>query len=162
LSENPHHTHIHKPFLSANNIHNHNRIFILIETSQKVFNTKKEIIIMIEEKFQLILQELVRRTNEESRRLRVLEQRVQALEERMSSFEDANLNRTKKLNEKIKMIDSQINNLNDDMLKIKTNLEKINRQMVDVARRKDLMEIERMFELLTPVKNNFYVETQSK
>lgn len=114
---------------------------------------------MIEEKFQAILQELVRRTNEESRRLRLLEQRIQALEERSNANEETGIKRITKISEKFKMVDSQLNIFNDDMLKIKTNLEKINRQMVDVARRKDIMEIERMFELLSPIKGNFFISS---
>ena len=48
-------------------------------------------------KLQMIIQELVRRTNDESRRLRSLEQRVQALEGKANSIEDMFLSRMKKI-----------------------------------------------------------------
>ncbi|MFH0949321.1 MAG: hypothetical protein V1802_02430 [Candidatus Aenigmatarchaeota archaeon] len=115
-----------------------------------------------DEKFQIILQELVRRTNDGVRRLRGIEQRVQAVESRLNSLEESGLARIKKINEKFTESDIQTRNINDEMMKIKNSLEKITRQLSTVAYKKDIKEIENMFDLLSPVKQEFVTRDELK
>jgi len=101
---------------------------------------------------EVILKELVRRSNDETRRIRDLEKRFQTLEEKTSSIEGIFLEKMKKINSKFIEIEADIKNIGDDLLMIKTNLEKINRQMGRFAMKRDIKEIERMFDLLSPVR----------
>ena len=106
-------------------------------------------------RFQAIIQELVRRANETSRRMRSIEQRMEAMEIKQSSQDQAVLDRTQKLNVKIKEIEVLAESLKDDMLRFKNNLDKINKQIPDLARKRDVKEVERMFELLNPIRREF-------
>ena len=103
----------------------------------------------------IIIQELVRRSNEDSRRLRELEQRIQAMEDRTSSTEETNLERIKKLNHKLSDVDNTIRGMNIDISRLINNIEKINKQASTFARRRDIKEVERMFELLSPIRQEF-------
>lgn len=102
-------------------------------------------------KSEMILQELVRRTNDSMRRLRALEDKIQNLEKRTNSLEETNLDKMKKVNNKFLELDMTTKNLSDDVIKIKNNLEKINKQITKVALKRDIKEIENMLDLLSSV-----------
>ncbi len=105
--------------------------------------------------YQVILQELVRRSNEDARRLRAMEQRLDAVESKMNTFENTNIERVKKNNTRFVDNESSIKALNETMIKMSNNLDKINRQITKFARKQDLKEIERMLDLISPIKQEF-------
>ena len=108
----------------------------------------------------MILQELVRRTNEESRRLRDLEQRIAVLEEKTGSLEDINLSKNKKINDKFAEIEVTVKTAVDDIAKIKNSVEKITSQINKFARKQDVKEIEKMFDLLSPLRQEFVTKDE--
>jgi len=108
----------------------------------------------------VIMQELVRRSNEDSRRLRGLEQRLDAIENRINNFENSSLDRNKKFNSKFAELDLSIKTLTEEILKVNSGLEKINRQVNKFARKQDLKEIERMLDLISPLKQEFVTKDQ--
>jgi len=110
----------------------------------------------------VVMQELVRRSNEDARRLRALEQRLDSLESRVSSAENVNIDRTKKINTKFAELDVALKSTNDEMTKMLNNLDKINRQMVKFARKQDLREIEHMLELISPLRQEFVTRQDLK
>jgi len=110
---------------------------------------------MGENRYQIIVQELVRRSNEDTRRLRSLEQRMDSLENRIGTTMESNLSRTKKINTKFAELDVKTSDINTEIIKIKNLLEKITRQMNKFAQKRDIKEIEKMFDLLSPIKQEF-------
>ena len=108
----------------------------------------------------LIMQELVRRSNEDSRRLRTIEQRLDGMEARLVALEDSLLEKTKKMNSKVAELESSIRLVSDEMLMVKTSLDRITRQLSTFARKQDLKEIEHMFELLNPIRQEFITKDQ--
>ena len=113
-------------------------------------------------KIYAILQEMLRRSNSEITRLRELEQRLDSIEGRVATIEEVSLARMEKSNERFVYLDSTLRNINDDMLRLKNNLEKINRQINKFARKRDIKEIEKMFELLSPLKQEFVTKGELK
>ncbi len=108
-----------------------------------------------DERMPMILQELVRRSNDETRRLREIESRLQNVEERATYLENTNIEKTKKLNDKLADMELMIRGLNDEIAKLENALERINKQVGKFARKRDIREIEKMFDLLSPVKQEF-------
>ena len=104
---------------------------------------------------QMILQELVRRTNDHARRLRSVEDKVQTIEDRLNSTEENIIDKTKKMNERFADIEATLKNISDELTKLKNSSEKINKQAADFARKRDIKELERMFELLNPIRQEF-------
>src|SRR3989344_1059245 len=94
---------------------------------------------MPEDKSQLILQELVRRSNDEIRRLRELEQRIQAIESRFISLENSVLEKTKRYEKKIVELDVAVKNFSDDMERITGQIDKINKQLGRMARKRETL-----------------------
>ncbi len=114
------------------------------------------------ENVQVILQELVRRSNEDARRLRAIEQRLEALESRINTMENTNIDRTKKNNTKYAEIDVALRSTGDEIIKIENALDKINRQMPKLARKQDLKEVERMLDLISPIRQEYVTKDEMK
>ena len=114
------------------------------------------------EKFQIILQELVRRTNDMNVRVRGIEQRVQSLEGRTNALEETAIERLKKSNDKFLDIDARFRNIGDELAVMRNGLEKINRQITKFAMKKDIKEIEQMFDMLSPIRNEFVTQDEFK
>lgn len=108
-----------------------------------------------ENRMQMILQELVRRTNDHARRLRSAEDKVQTIEDRLNSTEENIIDKTKKMNERFADIEATLKNISDELTKLKNSSERINKQAADFARKRDIKELERMFELLNPIRQEF-------
>ncbi|MBI4895921.1 MAG: hypothetical protein HY832_00010 [Candidatus Aenigmarchaeota archaeon] len=113
-----------------------------------------------DQNYYAIVQELVRRSSEEIRRLRDVEQRLDGLENRLATIEDTALERTKKANAKFSDIETLMKDVNESLLNLKNNVEKINRQINKCARKRDIKEIERMFDLLNPIREEFLTKDE--
>ena len=107
-----------------------------------------------EYKINAIIQELVRRTNDEGRRLRATEQRIDVLENKAIVLEESNLSRLKKVNERFASLEAGIKELGEEIIRFKNSLDKINKQADKFALKRDVKEIERMLDLLSPVREN--------
>jgi hypothetical protein len=112
------------------------------------------------ENVQVIMQELVRRSNEDARRLRAIEQRLEALESRINTMENASIDRIKKNNTKYAEIDVSLRSMGDEIVKMENALDKIGRQMPKLARKQDLKEVERMLDLISPIRQEFVTKDE--
>ena len=106
-------------------------------------------------KIELILQELIRRTNRSERRLRIIEQRTQALESRLSSAEDANFKQGKDIKKNVIDLEINLKTSNDRLTKLESDMSKVADQTKNFAKRSEIKEVEAMFELLNPIKQEF-------
>src|SRR3989338_8275307 len=110
--------------------------------------------------YNVILQELIRRSNEDSRRLRALEQRLDTMEGRVNTFEDSSMDRSKKANAKFAEFDLSLKTLTNELVKLEASIDKINKQVNKFARKQDLKEIERMLDLISPIRQEFVTKDQ--
>ncbi|MFH0832104.1 MAG: hypothetical protein V1900_00050 [Candidatus Aenigmatarchaeota archaeon] len=104
----------------------------------------------VTDKTDIILQELVKRTNDINRRVRSLEDKIQIQENRTKSLEETSLEKIRKINSKFTEADAILKSLSDDVTKIKNNMDKMNKQAVRYAMKKDVKELETMLDLLNP------------
>ena len=108
----------------------------------------------------LIMQELVRRSNEDTRRLRAIEQRLEGVEARLIALEDSTLEKIKKTNAKFAELETSIKIASDDIIQMKNMLEKMSRQLSTFARKQDLKEIEHMLDLISPIREEFVTKDE--
>ena len=104
---------------------------------------------------QMILRELVRRSNDEGRRLRDVENRLIALEERVNSIESSVALFGRRNSERASDVEAKLKVIDDDLIKLKNVIERISRQWDKVATRRELKEMERMLDLLSPLRQEF-------
>ncbi|MCD6092443.1 MAG: hypothetical protein J7J38_00290 [Candidatus Aenigmarchaeota archaeon] len=116
---------------------------------------------MIESKrLELILQELIRRANRSDRRLRIIEQRTQALESRTGSIEDINFKQSKDIKKRIIDMEFTIKSFSDRIIKIENDINRISEQLKGFAKKNEVKEIESMFDLLNPIKQDFVTKKE--
>jgi len=116
---------------------------------------------MIESKrLELILQELIRRANRSDRRLRIIEQRTQALESRTGSIEDINFKQSKDIKKRIIDMEFTIKSFCDRIIKIENDINRISEQLKGFAKKNEVKEIESMFDLLNPIKQDFVTKKE--
>ncbi len=108
----------------------------------------------------LILQELIRRANRSDRRLRIIEQRTQAMESRVNSAEDSNFKQSKEIKKSIMDVEIAMRNIADKIIKVESDMSKITEQTKNFARRNEIKEIETMFELLNPLRQEFITKKE--
>ncbi len=107
------------------------------------------------EQDRLILQELVRRSNNDSRRLKELEQRFDALDMKMKTIENTVLKKHKDLDTHFTDIETRVREMEERLMGFQTTFDKFNRQAAKFAMRRDIKELEHMFELFNPVTGKF-------
>lgn len=110
---------------------------------------------MVENQESLIMKELVRRSNRESRRLRVVEQKLDSLESRLNSLEQREFNHQKDIKEKLAVFESRLKTMETEMIKVKNFIEKIFEKFEKAATKRDVKELEIMFDLLNPISQKF-------
>ncbi|MBI5347495.1 MAG: hypothetical protein HZB66_02705 [Candidatus Aenigmarchaeota archaeon] len=111
-------------------------------------------------KLQAVLQELVRRVNNDSRRMRGIEQQLQALETKADALEETILRRSKNYDKKIVEFEAGLRLLNENMIRMNNDLEKVNRQIGKFALKRDIKEMEKMFDLLSPISRDIVTRDQ--
>jgi|SRR3989338_8131311 len=107
-----------------------------------------------ESKYNIIIHELIRKNSEDTRRLRSIEQRLDMIENRMGSLEAGSLERAKKFTSKASEAETSLKDIGDEILRLKNGVEKINRQINKFARKRDIKEMERMMDLISPIRQN--------
>lgn len=107
------------------------------------------------EQDRLILQELVRRSNNDSRRLKELEQRFDALDTKTKTIESTVLKKHKDLESHFVEIEARVREMEERLMGFQSAFDRFNRQVTKFAMRRDIKELEHMFELFNPVTGKF-------
>jgi Na+/phosphate symporter len=115
---------------------------------------------MPDRRTELILQEIVRRINRTDDRLRLLEQRVKTLDSNLSGIEETTIKQNKEIKDKLITLETNLKIISDRIEKLENITEKITNSMKDFAKKNDLKEIEEMFSLLNPIKNEFVTKKE--
>ncbi|MEM5799542.1 MAG: hypothetical protein QXZ43_02670 [Candidatus Aenigmatarchaeota archaeon] len=99
--------------------------------------------------------ETVKRINDNTRRIRIIEQRLDIIDSRIKGIEERvidEMNTLKvtfdKLSEDVKALSTEIKTMRGNMLKFEQNLEK-------TAKKSELKEIESLLDLYNPIKSRF-------
>ncbi len=108
---------------------------------------------MPEDKIAMIIQELVKRSNDSIRRLHELEGKMQAVDERTSSFENAGIEKTKSANDRFADMEARVRDMEARLIVLENALERLNKQVGRAARSTDVKELERMMDLLSPLRS---------
>lgn len=104
--------------------------------------------------------ELMRRVNDDTKRLRLLEQRSVAMDSRVASLEQTLLEQFKKINQAFDRLSQKIDESNDRISKIEDDTKKLMRQMDRVASKTELREMQGFIDLINPIKSNFVTKPE--
>lgn len=109
---------------------------------------------------QSVINELVERTNSNTRRLRVLEQRGESLESRTNTLEKELLDHSKNLKKLIDEVSTRVTTEDDKILKVENTIKEIVTQMKRLATTADIRGLQGLIDIYNPLKSNFVTKEE--
>lgn len=103
----------------------------------------------------LILQELVRRANSHTQRLRNIDEQIRNINSKIENTEEQKIKRDKIYNEKFSKIMEKMEEINKNFNDLKNEILKIREKEKTFAKAKELETMEKEIELLFPIKHEF-------
>ena len=103
-----------------------------------------------DQRLNFVMQELSRRSDDITSRLRNIEQRLDTLEERFSVTEELDIEKTKKNDDHHKELVARLDGLNDEIIKLKLVADKLSKESAKFARKTELKEIETVLGIIKP------------
>ena len=109
-----------------------------------------------------IINEMFRRSTENTRRLRALEERYSIIEDRLNSIQESLLRQTRKNKETLEAFETIVTNFETELMKINNSLMKLGKNLDRTARKSELKELENMMSLFNPLKSTFISKREVK
>ena len=109
-----------------------------------------------------IIEEIVKRANEHSRRIRILEERGRSVEMRIIGLEEGILNLKENMREEFTKINEKLSELERRIMKIENDLEKMNKEFSKMARKTELDEVKHLLSLFNPLTSRFVTREEVK
>ena len=112
---------------------------------------------MVEEarKFQVFLNEMMRRIDTNTRRIRSIEQRMDAFNLRIKALEEKIIEDTENLKKKLDQLFMDMKEISENLVKFHAEVQKIKKDLERVAKKSELKELESLLELYNPIKSKF-------
>lgn len=102
-----------------------------------------------------IINQLVDRTNTDTKRLRILEQRSEVFENRVNSVEQNIITQRKDIYADISEVGSRLTKLNERVIKMENVLKEVVKQLKKTATKSDVKSLEQLIEIYNPLKSKF-------
>ena len=109
-----------------------------------------------------IINELVDRTNSDSKRLRVIEQRAEVLSSRSNTIDHEMLNINRQAQRLSDTIDIRIKKIEDSIRKNDTMVKEVVKQMKKLATTSKIAELEQLIEIYNPLKSQFVTKEEAQ
>ncbi len=106
-------------------------------------------------KLHIVLKELVRRSNDYSKRLRILEQRGDMLENRINSLQSFMDEHSKQIQDSVSKIEKIVNKEDVKVSRMEDRLRQIGVYVKKLATTSKVRELEQLLEIYNPLKSNF-------
>ncbi|MBI4176855.1 MAG: hypothetical protein HY516_00650 [Candidatus Aenigmarchaeota archaeon] len=104
---------------------------------------------------QAVVAELIRRLNDNSKRLRLVEQKITSLESTLSNIDQTAVEQFKQAKLSSDKLNARIDELANRLAKIEDDARKLTKQMERVATKTELREIQGFIDLINPIKSEF-------
>lgn len=107
-----------------------------------------------------IITELVRRMNEDTRRIRALEQRLTRIDNSIDSLEYNTLTQLNDLKIKFEKIGNNLLEVSEKLTSIENEILRINKELEKTATKAEVKQLETFIELFNPVKSRFVTKDE--
>ncbi|MBI4167774.1 MAG: hypothetical protein HY515_02355 [Candidatus Aenigmarchaeota archaeon] len=104
---------------------------------------------------QVVVGELVRRFNDNSKRLRLVEQKISSLESVLSGIDQTAVEQFKQAKVNSDKLNAKIDEIGTRIAKMEDDTRKLTKQMERAATKTELREIQGFIDLINPIKSNF-------
>ena len=116
----------------------------------------------MDKQMDVILKELVKRANSTNRRLRSLEERVDTLETKLLTIEQTITKQNEDFKDMLLQLKAELSEHESQSRKLGKAVEILKEKIKQSATKADVKEIERMIELLDPLKNDFITREEAE
>ena len=107
-----------------------------------------------------ILSEVVKRINEDRRRIKLLEQKIDRLESSISALEGASISQMGDIKITLERINNKIENVSLRFNKIETDINNIKRVLAKSATKLELKQLESFIDLVNPITSRFVTKDE--
>ncbi|MBI3413688.1 MAG: hypothetical protein HY051_06465 [Candidatus Aenigmarchaeota archaeon] len=104
---------------------------------------------------QAVVAELIRRLNDDSKRLRLVEQKILSFESTISNFDQAAVEQFKQAKNNSDKLNAKIDELANSIAKLEDEIRKLSKMAERAATKTELREIQGFIDLINPIKSNF-------
>jgi prefoldin subunit 5 len=108
----------------------------------------------------LMTEEMIRRLNEDSRRIRIVEQRLDRIEQQIETLESTALNQMEDIKIGLEKMAAKITLISDKLNGIENEMARINKEISKTASRAELKEIETFIDLVNPITSKFVTKDE--
>lgn len=107
-----------------------------------------------------VASELVRRINEDARRIRSLEQHIERMEMSFSTLEERLLTQLGDLKIGLERIGSKIASLSDKVVDTETNVARLTKELGKAASKAEIKQIQTYLEIINPITSKFVTKDE--
>ncbi len=108
-----------------------------------------------EEDITKVTAELVKRMNEDTRRIRIIEQRVDRLENSIESIQENSLTQLNDLKLALEKINNKIVSVSDKLMNIEGEILRLSKEISKTATKRELKQMETFIDLINPITAKF-------
>ncbi len=108
----------------------------------------------------IVASELVKRVNEDSRRIRLLEQRIDRVDNAASGLEDNTLSELGNLKILIEKLSGEIMRMGEKLTIIENDISKLRRDLDKTATKAEIKKLEIFIDLLNPITSKFVTKDE--
>ncbi len=104
---------------------------------------------------QAVIGELIRRFNDNSKRLRLVEQKISSLESTLSNIDQSVVEQFKQAKSSSDKLNAKMDELTNHLAKIEDDTRKLSKQIERTATKTEVREIQGFIDLINPIKSQF-------
>jgi len=108
----------------------------------------------------VMLNSLVNRVNDNSKRIRELEESIRNLKEQLNSLQSESLKQKKTIIENETSTKNSTKQILDRLANLEVDIDKVNREIKDLITRREFKEIENYLELINPITSKFVTKKE--
>lgn len=104
--------------------------------------------------------EIARSTNDNTRRIRVLEQNLESSRNRISSLEERMIDEMGDIKKWMDQLSIDTKEISKDLKNIRAEMLRINKELEKTARKSEVRELESLMDLYSPIKSHFVTKDE--
>ena len=104
--------------------------------------------------------EVSRITNDNTRRIRILEQSLESSRTRIGSLEERMIDEMGDIKKWIDQLSLDVKEISKDLKEIRTEISRVNKDLTKTARKTEIKELESLLELYSPIKSLFVTKEE--
>lgn len=104
--------------------------------------------------------ELVKRMNDDTRRIRIMEQRLDRVESSVQSMQENTLNQLNDLKLALERINDKIVSVSEKLMSIEGEILRLNKDVSKTATKRELKQIETFIDLINPITAKFVTKDE--